>query len=52
MIIFSKIWKLDGVWYAQPFTDLLFAIVLLLFLYRELRKLKRKEEEGSKKLDK
>ena len=52
MIIFSKIWKLDGVWYAQPFTDLLFAIVLLLFLYRELRKLKRKEEEGLKKLDK
>ena len=52
MIIFSKIWKLDGVWYAQPFTDLLFAIVLLLFLYRELRKLKRKEEEGLKKSDK
>ena len=51
MVIFSRIWKLDGVWYAQPFTDLLFAIVLLIFLYIELRKLKRKEED-SKKLDK
>ena len=52
MVIFSRIWKLDGVWYAQPFTDLLFAIVLLIFLYVELRKLKRKEEEKLKKLDK
>ena len=52
MIIFSKIWKLDGVWYAQPFTDLLFAVVLLLFLYRELRRLKRREEERLKKLEK
>ena len=48
MIIFSKIWKLDGVWYAQPFTDLLFTVVLLLFLYRELRRLKRREEERLK----
>ena len=37
MIIFSNIWKLDGVWLAQPFTDLLFFIILLGFLYKEKR---------------
>lgn len=48
VIIFSHVWKLDGVWYAQPFTDLLFAIVLMIFLFRELRKLIIKENERSK----
>ena len=37
MITFSNIWKLDGVWLAQPFTDLLFFIILLAFLYKEKR---------------
>ena len=37
MITFSNIWKLDGVWLAQPFTDLLFFIILLGFLYKEKR---------------
>lgn len=41
MIIFSYIWKLDGVWYAQPFTDLVFSAVLTVFLYRELKKLNK-----------
>lgn len=45
VVIFSHIWKLDGVWYAQPFTDLMFALVLTVFLFRELRKLKMKEAE-------
>ena len=35
VIIFSNIWKLDGVWLAQPFTDLLFFLILLIFLYKE-----------------
>ena len=35
VIIFSNIWKLDGVWYAQPFTDLVFFLILLGFLYKE-----------------
>ncbi len=45
MIIFSHIWKLDGVWYAQPFTDLLFTVVLVIFLYRELVSLKKMEKK-------
>lgn len=45
VIIFSHIWQLNGVWYAQPFTDLMFALVLIIFLFRELKKLKIKEKE-------
>ena len=37
VITFSNIWKLDGVWLAQPFTDLLFFLILLIFLYKEKR---------------
>ena len=37
VIVFSNIWKLDGVWLAQPFTDFLFFLILLVFLYREKR---------------
>lgn len=42
VIIFSYIWKLDGVWYAQPFTDILFTIALIIFLYREIKRLNKK----------
>ena len=42
MIIFSKIWGLDGVWYAQPFTDGLFFVVLLGFFYFEIKGLNEK----------
>ena len=45
VIIFSHIWKLDGVWYAQPFTDILFFIVLVVFLYFERKELNRKSKE-------
>ncbi len=45
VIIFSHIWKLDGVWYAQPFTDTLFFIVLVVFLYFERKELNRKSKE-------
>ncbi|MDO5088479.1 MAG: MATE family efflux transporter [Leptotrichiaceae bacterium] len=48
VIIFSHIWQLNGVWYAQPFTDLIFTTVLIIFLFRELRKLKVKETEKNK----
>ena len=44
MIVFSRIWKLDGVWYAQPFTDLLFFLILIIFLYKELSRLKKRDE--------
>ncbi len=44
MIVFSHIWKLDGVWYAQPFTDLLFFLILIIFLYKELSRLKKRYE--------
>ena len=42
VIIFSKIWGLDGVWYAQPFTDGLFFVVLLGFFYFEIKGLNEK----------
>ncbi len=42
VIIFSHIWKLDGVWYAQPFTDALFTVILIVFLYFERKNLNRK----------
>lgn len=48
VIIFSKIWGLDGVWYAQPFTDGLFFVVLLGFFYFEIKGLNEKIKNGSK----
>lgn len=42
IVIFSRIWGLDGVWYAQPFTDGLFAIVLIVFLFLERKDLNKK----------
>lgn len=46
VIIFARIWKLDGVWYAQPFTDGLFAVVLIIFLFFETRMLNKKIKEN------
>lgn len=42
VIIFSKIWKLNGVWYAQVFTDGLFFVILIIFILLEIRNLKLK----------
>ena len=49
VIIFSHIWKLNGVWYAQPFTDALFSTVLVIFLYFERKGLNKKSKKNQKK---
>lgn len=48
VVIFSYIWKLDGVWYAQPFTDFLFTVTLLIFLYKEVKRLKNNSKIENK----
>ena len=47
VIIFSRVWKLDGVWYAQPFTDFIFTIIVILALYKEYMYLNKKIKETS-----
>ena len=47
VIIFSRIWKLDGVWYAQPFTDFIFTTIVLFVLYKEYKSLNIKIKEAS-----
>ena len=51
VIVFSNIWKLDGVWLAQPFTDFLFFLILLVFLYREKRFFDKMTENQSHLLE-
>lgn len=51
VIIFSNIWKLDGVWLAQPFTDLLFFVILLGFLYKEKRFFDKMIENENNRLE-
>lgn len=43
VIIFTRIWYLDGVWYSQVFTDIVFAILLIFFVLFEIKSLKKKE---------
>ena len=40
VIIFSNVFKLNGVWYAQPFTDFVFFIILAVLWYKENKKMK------------
>ncbi len=47
LIVFTKIWKLDGVWYAQPFTDVIFTIVIFYFMYKENKNLNLLEKKKS-----
>ena len=51
VIIFSNIWKLDGIWLAQPFTDLLFFIILLGFLYKEKKFFDKMNENENNRLE-
>ena len=44
MMIFSYYWKLVGVWYAQPATDIIFFVVLLIFTILEIKDLSRKQK--------
>ena len=39
MLIFTRIWGLDGVWYAQPVTDVIFTIIVGVLLMVENKKL-------------
>ena len=39
MLIFTRIWGLDGVWYAQPVTDVIFTIIVGVLLIVENKKL-------------
>jgi putative MATE family efflux protein len=45
LLILPSIWKLDGVWHAQPAADALSFSLTAFFLIREMRKLKRSELE-------
>ena len=45
VIVFSNLFKLNGVWYAQPFTDFLFFVILAVLWYKENKKLKKKIEK-------
>ena len=51
VIVFSNVWKLEGVWIAQPFTDFIFFLVLLVFLYREKRFFDKMTENQSHLLE-
>lgn len=39
IMIFPRIWGLDGVWISAPICDLISALVVSIFLYKELKRL-------------
>ena len=41
MLIFTRIWGLDGVWYSQPVTDVIFTVIVMVLLFVENKKLKK-----------
>ncbi len=41
MLIFTRIWGLDGVWYSQPVTDVIFTLIVMVLLFVENKKLKK-----------
>lgn len=41
VLVFSGIWKIDGVWYAFPVADVFSAIITTWFLQREIANLRR-----------
>ncbi|WP_435307751.1 MATE family efflux transporter [Sebaldella termitidis] len=41
MLIFTRIWGLDGVWYAQPVTDVIFTFIVGVLLVIENKKLSK-----------
>ncbi len=42
MLLFSRFWGLDGVWYAAPFSDFLAATTAWLFLWHHVKNMKSK----------
>ena len=45
MLLFSRFWGLDGVWYAAPFSDFVAAVTAWLFLWYHVKSMKGKQEE-------
>lgn len=42
MLLFARIWGLDGVWYAAPFSDFVAAVTAWLFLWYHVKSMKGK----------
>ncbi|RHR60816.1 MATE family efflux transporter [Parabacteroides sp. AF17-28] len=42
MLLFSRFWGLDGVWYAAPFSDFIAAVTAWLFLWYHVKNMKSK----------
>ena len=42
MLLFSRFWGLDGVWYAAPFSDFIAAVTAWLFLWYHVKNMKCK----------
>lgn len=45
MLVFSRLWGLDGVWYAAPFSDFVAAATAWLFLWYHVKNMKSKGSE-------
>ena len=45
LMLFSRFWGLDGVWYAAPFSDFVAAVTAWLFLWYHVKSMKGKQEE-------
>lgn len=45
LLIFPRIWGIDGVWYSMPASDLISSIVAAILLVQHFRQFKHKEQE-------
>jgi hypothetical protein len=45
MLLFSRFWGLDGVWYAAPFSDFVAAVTAWLFLWYHVKNMKSKNSD-------
>lgn len=45
MLIFTRIWGVDGVWYSQPVTDIIFTMIIGVLLIIENKKLNKEIEK-------
>lgn len=43
MLLFSRFWGLDGVWYAAPFSDFIAAVTAWLFLWNHVKNMKSRD---------
>lgn len=42
ILLFSRVWGLDGVWYAAPFSDFVAAVTAWIFLWQHVKNMKKK----------